>query len=148
VAYFITSPDDLFSNGKNFLHTDYSTVSSLPLRKREYFQWDLDSAFKARDPSLSIYRQGKRSLYEEFIINENTFKDQYTDIMRYLVENVFIVSALQADIDAIESSIGTALAADPYNALPDPVEEYFEDLKQFVVDRHANVLDQLPPAAP
>jgi spore coat protein CotH len=39
ISAFHRSPDDLFSKGKNFYYTDALG------RKREYMQWDLDSAF-------------------------------------------------------------------------------------------------------
>jgi hypothetical protein len=146
VTAFHLSPDDLFPKGKNFLHTDYTTdLSGNPLRKREYVQWDLDSAFHGFDVDEDIYRQAKRKfgLYEDFIITDGTFKGQYSAIMQFLLNNVFTIAALQADLDAFETLIGTAVAADPYNALPDSVAAYFAGLKQFIADRHANVLGQL-----
>ena len=150
VAAFHNSPDDLFTKGKNFLHTDYTIDGETgePLRKREYVQWDLDSAFSGYgfDVTADIYSQarGKFGLFEEFIIKDTTFKGQYSDIMRYLLENVFTVEGLQSSLDAFEDSIGTALEADPHNALSDSVADTFANLKQFIADRHANVLGQLP----
>jgi hypothetical protein len=154
VAAFHWSPDDLFPKAKNFLHTDYTTdIDGVPLRKREYVQWDLDSTFAGHGFAVDadIFNQQDRrkfGLFENFIIGNATFRDQYTEIMRDLLLNVFTVADLQADLDAFEISIGAALAADPHNALPDSVADTFTALRQFIADRHDNVLGQLPPPPP
>jgi hypothetical protein len=48
IETFISSPDDLFSKGKNYYFVDYSDetcTAEASTMKRAYYQWDLDSVF-------------------------------------------------------------------------------------------------------
>jgi spore coat protein CotH len=142
VSAFHTSPDDLFTKAKNFFHVDYSASST---RKREYIQWDLDSAF-TRSATLNIYNQtNSNDEYEDWIIGNSVFQPQYTNIMQTLLNGPFATAAMQADLSAFEALLADALAADPYALDGDTVEEHFDGFEEYLTDRHASVLGQLGP---
>ncbi len=140
VSAFHYSPDDLLSKGKNFFIVDYTPETS---RKREYLQWDLDSAFGNLDPTKSIYNicKGKNCDYEKEIINNATFRGQYNEIMQALLDGPFNETDLLTAINDIESTIRPALELDPNRR--DGLEA-FDKLRSYFVVRRSNVQAQLP----
>lgn len=146
VSAFHNSPDDLFGKDKNYYVVDYS---SSELGKREYLQWDLDSAINNYNTSRSIYdqRNGRSDVYEESLVEspDAPFRAEYDDIMRGLLEGPFDETNLLAALDQIESVIGAAMDADSNNQLEDGAASVeFDRLRRFVSDRIQNVWGQLP----
>jgi hypothetical protein len=142
VSAFHTSPDDLFTKGKNFFHVDYS--ANHPTLKREYIQWDLDSAF-TRSATLNIYNQtNSNDEYEDWIIDNPVIRPQYSAIMQTLVDGPFGTAGMGADLSAFEIMLADALAADPYALEGDTVEDHFDGFENYLAARHASVLNQLP----
>ena len=147
VSAFHISPDDLFSKGKNFFLVDYSNaVMADPAYKREYIQWDLDSAFAGMDEDADIYNQARRFTggYEDWIIDNPVFREQYNGIMQYLLDGPFAVSDLQADLTAFEALLTPALEADANNQIGEQVSGYFQKLRDWLAARAADVQNQLP----
>jgi hypothetical protein len=149
VSAFHLSPDDLISKGKNFFHVDYSDVS---LGRREYLQWDLDSAFSGLDATTDIYAQGRGRFgdYEDWIIDEPAFNDRYSQTMQALLDGPFNSADLSAALTAFEADLKDALDADPHANLPDDAAGEFDSLRGWFADRIVNVRAQLPgsPAPP
>jgi hypothetical protein len=145
VSAFHLSPDDLISKGKNFFQIDYSDVS---LGRREYLEWDLDSAFSGLDSTRDIYAQGKGRFgdYEDWIIDEPVFKDRFSQIMQSLLDGPFDPGTLSAALSDFESELSAALAADPHSNLPDGGSGEFENLRGWLAERAVNVQAQLPGA--
>jgi hypothetical protein len=144
------SPDDLFSKGKNFFQVDYSDVS---IGRREYLQWDLDSAFSGFDASADIYAQGRGKFgdYEDWIIDEPALRDRYSEVMRGLLDGPFNSTDLSTALTAFESVLAPGLAADPHSNLPDGGSGEFANLRSWLTERFDNVEAQLsgsPPPAP
>ncbi|MEA3336026.1 MAG: CotH kinase family protein [Chloroflexota bacterium] len=156
VSAFHVSPDDLFSKGKNFFFVDYTQPPAhspdlAPLR--EYVEWDLDAAYAGMDYEADIYNVGDGSgQYENWIIDNEIFNEQYTQIMQDLIADDGLPeatgplneAAINGALTAFEALLGDALDADPYNMLGDPVPEYFEDFRTWHSNRIANVQTQLP----
>jgi hypothetical protein len=151
VSAFHISPDDLISKGKNFFFVDYSDAlmsdgDPNTDYRRQYFQWDLDSAFSGVDVEADIYDVGdlKFGVYEDFIIDNPVFNEWYTAIMQALLDGPFNEADLLAAVTAIEAEIGDALAADPHSNLGDAVPDWFDAFRGFLSARIANVQAQLP----
>ncbi|MEA3336025.1 MAG: CotH kinase family protein, partial [Chloroflexota bacterium] len=144
---FHISPDDLFSKGKNFYFVDYSQTVDTP---REYIEWDLDAAYQGMDYTADIYDVGARKfgVYEDWIVDDGTFKAEYTEIMQRLLDGPLNETDINDALSDFEALLGDALAADPHNALGDPVPEYFSDFRTWHSNRIASVLSQLPSTPP
>jgi len=130
------SPDNLFSKGKNHFYADFT------YGKRYYYTWDMDANFGSLNTSRSIYELGMSS-YEDLIIDNPTFRTQYDNIMRTLINGPFATANLIAAIDALEAALTPAMSTDPYNPV---TASEFTDLRNFVTARNLNVASQLPPS--
>jgi len=149
VSAFHYSPDDLFAKGKNFYYADQGFGLSV---KREYFQWDLDSAFGSKDPGRSIYRtgRGKHNQYEKALVEseEAPFRAEYNDIIDTLINGaspVFDAGQLTSDLQAFRDLLSDALAADPNDK---GAAGAFDTLSQYLALRIDSMRDQLPAALP
>lgn len=146
VSAFHNSPDDLFSKGKNFYFVDYLDFED---SKREYTQWDLDSAFSSYNATTSIYNQGKgkstNDIYEKNLVesSDSPFRAEYDEIMWELLDGPFLKKNLHDTLNRIEVEIGLALEADPNNNLSDGPAGEFARLRSFISDRIDNVRYQL-----
>jgi hypothetical protein len=147
VSAFHGSPDDLVSKGKNFFLVDYSDVS---LGRREYLQWDLDSAFAGFDATADIYDQGRGKFgdYEDWIIDEPAFNERYAQTMQTLLDGPLDAADLEADLTAFESILTNALDADPHNALSEGTAAEFASLRAWIANRITHVRAQLPGGPP
>ncbi len=150
VSAFHVSPDDLFAKAKNYFIVDYSSPE---LGKREYFQWDLDSAFH-KPPS--IYNQGKRKSdhYEAELVQSPSapFRTEYQAIMRWLLDGPFREADLLSAMHDIELAIGAAVDADPNHQLSvkakgkgTPSAREFKSLRNFISKRIQSIRDELDP---
>jgi len=147
VSAFHLSPDDLISKGKNFFHVDYSDVS---LGRRQYLQWDLDSAFSGLDVTADIYAQGRGNFgdYEDWIIDEPAFNDRYSQTLQTLLDGPFNAADLSAALTAFEADLIDALDADPHANLPDGAAGEFDFLRGWLAERIVNVQGQLSGSPP
>jgi hypothetical protein len=146
VSAFHYSPDDLFSKGKNFYYTDASG------RKREYMQWDLDSAFGSMDPNTNMYNQatkGRHDVYEKSLVEagDAPFREEYNDVIKYLLDDdgPFDESKLLADLKAFEILLGPSLELDPNSK---DAADSFSTLAAYVTARIASMRGQLPAGPP
>lgn len=147
VTAFHYSPDDLFAKGKNFYYIDYSDEVGL---KREYTQWDLDSAFGSMNPDLSMFSQGKgrHDSYEKSLVeaSDAPFREEYEVIIDTLVNGgVFEEDALLMDLLAMQELLATALEADPNSK---GAQGSFDVLTQYVPLRLESMRSQLPGPPP
>ncbi len=145
------SPDDLFAKGKNFYYVDQADGLN-PGWKRQYLQWDLDSAFGSMDPNRSMYRTGRGKLnqYEKALVDDETdpFRDEYNEIIRFLIEGdfpVFDPEQLALDMQAFETLLSDALAEDPNSK---GAAGSFATMAEYFPLRIASMKDQLPAAPP
>lgn len=144
VSGFLVSGDDLFSKGKNFYHVDYSDTAS---GRREYLQWDLDSAMAALKTDRSIYRQANKrnGEYEAAILGNAVLRERYSTTMRALLEGPLAEQGLLGDLDAFQALLGAALDADPYSPAG---SGFFDSMRSWVHDRTAFVRGELGIAGP
>lgn len=149
VTAFHYSPDDLFAKGKNFYYVDQGNGLNI---KREYFQWDLDSAFGSKDPNRDMYRtgRGKHNQYEKALVDgeSDPFRSEYNDIIEILINGgspVFDADQLALDMQAFKDMLSEALAADPNDK---GAAGAFDTLSQYFPLRIASMRDQLPAAPP
>jgi hypothetical protein len=148
VNAFTGNPDELFSKGKNFYWADFAPPYE-PANtegKRTYFPWDLDASI--RQSNLSIYgtRRGNKiihSEYQEVILNDPVFRTQYNNIMLSLLAGPLSVASLTAFLDDMEPVITAPLEADANNNIGGSVAGHFDSLRQWVIDRHDNIHQQL-----
>ena len=126
---------------------DYPDVS---VGRREYLEWDLDSAFSGLEVSADIYGQGRGQFgdYEDWIIDEPAFNDRYSQIMQDLLDGPFDAADLSAALTAIEASLKNALDSDPHANLPDGTTGEFDFLRGWLVERVVNVQAQLGGSTP
>jgi hypothetical protein len=129
------SPDNLFSKGKNFFYSDSR------YRKRLYYSWDMDANFGSLNTSQSIYELGN-SPYEDVILDNPTFRTQYNNIMRALLDGPFTTANLTSALDALETVLLPTMSTDPYNPV---TAAAFTDLRNYISARNTNVSSQLPP---
>ena len=143
VSAFHYSPDDTFSKGKNFYYTDSVGF------KREYMQWDLDSAFGSMDANANMYSQGKgkHDAYEKSLVEagDAPFREEYSDIIEFLLDGPLDEAGLLADLQSFESLLSASLAADANNK---GAAEQFGALAAYVTARTASMRSQLPAAPP
>lgn len=143
VEAFVMNPDGLFSHGKNFYYIDF-----LGGDQRMYLPWDYDSSFTSKKPDRSIYgsKKGKRlsqSAYQEVIINNPKFRNQYNGIMAALLNGPLLDDNLNAFLNDLEVVLSSSLEADTNNNLGDSVARRFDSLRQWVTGRVVNVQSQL-----
>ncbi|HET6428374.1 MAG TPA: CotH kinase family protein [Phycisphaerae bacterium] len=122
--------DSLFSHGKNFYWADYVND------KRRYFPWDLDAAI--RSTTADVYDRG-RYAYDEIILNNPTIRLQYDRLLLDLVDGPLAPEELMAFLDQIEPVLTPALQADPNSKVGGDVAGHFDSLRQWAIDRMANV---------
>jgi hypothetical protein len=140
VSGFLVSGDDLFSKNKNYYHVDYSDAS---IGRREYLQWDLDSAMAALKTDRSIYGQaGKRNgEYEAAILGNPVLRERYTSTMHALLHGPLAEQGLLDDLDALQALLGGALDADPHSPAG---SGFFDNMRSWVTDRTDFVRMELP----
>ena len=136
VNAFTFSPDNLFSKGKNFFWADFSTSLST------FLPWDLDTNLSRFLVTPSIYDRGNSS-YEDLIIDNPTFRTQYNNVMRNLILGPCHPDSLVTALNTFETLLTTCLASDPNSQIGN-VADFFDDFRDWVPDRQANVLSQLP----
>jgi hypothetical protein len=74
------------------------------------------------------------------------FRDQYNQIMMDLLDGPLAVAPLHDFLDQLEAALTPSLLADPYNNVgntPGDITGYFDNMRQWITDRHANVLQQV-----
>jgi hypothetical protein len=144
VSGFLVSGDDLFSKNKNYYQVDYSDPA---IGRREYLQWDLDSAMAALKTDGSIYKQARKrnGEYEAAILGNPVLRERYTDMMRALLDGPLAEQALLEDLDAFEALLGAALDADPHSPAG---SGFFDAMRSWVRDRTAFVRAELGDAPP
>jgi hypothetical protein len=144
VSGFLVSGDDLFSKNKNYYHVDYSDTA---IGRREYLQWDLDSAMRALKTDRSIYRQANKrnGEVEAAILGNPVVRERYTDMMRALLDGPLAEQGLLDDLDAFQALLGAALDADPHSPAG---SGFFDDMRSWVRDRTAFVRAELGDAPP
>lgn len=144
VSAFHYSPDDLFSKGKNFYYLDYSDAVGF---KREYIQWDLDSAFGSLNATADMYNQagGKHDAFEKILVEagDAPFRAEYSDIIRFLLDGPLDEAGLLADLKSFESLLSASLTADANRG---DADTRFGPLAAFVTARTASMRSQLPPS--
>jgi len=134
VESFIADPDALFSHTKNAYFADF-----LGGRTRMYFPWDLDSVFT--DATADIYQM--RTPYQTIILANSTFRALYDQIMTDLLGGPLSGPSLIDFVNRMESTLSAALAEDPNNQIEDPIPDYFDGLRAWILLRIAHVLGQL-----
>jgi hypothetical protein len=140
VNVFTVNPDELLSKGKNFFCADYEVGAAGG--QRLYFPWDLDAVFK--NTASSIY--GDSSDYQRYIVNAPAFRDQYNQIMLDLLDGPFAVAPSHDFLNELEAILTPWLLADPYSVIgntPEEVAGHFDNMRQWMADRHANVFQQV-----
>jgi len=140
VNTFSSTNDELLSKGKNFFFADFGAGAGDG--QRLYFPWDLDSVFNSL--TRSIY--ANVTDYQVYLVNAPPFRDQYTQIMMDLLSGPLAVAPLTGFLDQLETVLTPSLLADPYSDLgstPEEIAGYFEEMRQWVTNRHANVLQQV-----
>jgi len=138
VNTFSSTNDELLNKGKNFFFVDYGEGQG----QRLYFPWDLDSIFNR--VTSSIYED--KTDYQRYLVNVPAFRDQYNQIMMDLLDGPLAVTPLHDFLDQLEAALTPSLLADPYNNVgntPGDIAGYFDNMDQWITDRHANVLQQV-----
>lgn len=151
-AYTVNN-DAVMSKGKNHFFVDREG------ELRRYYPWDLDAVFGKSDGTSTgtqIYAVGTsvvkrktvytQSAYQEVLLNHPTFRAQYNRIMLALLDGPLSVSALHAVIDAAQTTLSPALAADPYVGAVlggGSVADHFASLRAWITSRDAAVRAQV-----
>ena len=150
VDAYADNHDALISHGKNFHFADFSDPAGTGKdTRRLYFPWDLDAVFHTTTGGIYGSRNSRKvttSAYQEVILRHPTFRAQYNQIMLGLLDGPLSVANLHSFLNQTEATLSAALAADPH--LGEGNE--FQRLRQWVVERDANIRAQLaangPPA--
>jgi hypothetical protein len=132
VDAFTANSDNLFNRGHNDFFADVADG------KRRYFPWDLDAVFTST--TAPIY--GTAHAYQQYILNNPQFRDDYNAIMLELLDGPLSVASLNGFIDQLEPELTPWLLADP-NSNIDSVSGEFSGLRNWISARHANVLSQV-----
>src|SRR5687768_15924352 len=132
VNAFTANSDELFTKGKNFWFADFQGG------KRAHFPWDLDAVFKGTNESI----YGSNTPYTSYILNNPQFRDDYNEIMLDLLNGPLSVASLHAFLNDLEPALTPSLVADP-NSNIENVAGHFDDLREWITLRHANVLAQV-----
>ncbi|MFC1888227.1 CotH kinase family protein [Thermodesulfobacteriota bacterium] len=135
VEAFVSDPDALFTHTKNAFFADF-----LGGRMRMYFPWDLDSVLTNVD--FDIYGDSSTS-YQEIILDNPVFRPLFDQIMLDLINGPFSGPNLINFVNNVEVAISIPLAEDPNNQIDDPIPEFFDGIRQWILDRIDNVLVQL-----
>lgn len=141
VEAFIVAPDGILSAGHNYYFADWDPVLN---RKRRYYPWDLDTVFTKVDESIYCRTQGmncNQSEWQSIILGHPTYGPQFDQLMRDLLAGPFTVANLTTLVTDMENVISAPLKADPNNQIGTAadVDQYFNDLRQYMTDRVANV---------
>ena len=141
VEAFIDAPDGFFAKPNNYYFADFDPSLG---RKRLYFPWDLDTVFKKADRNIYGRFQGQNFIQTEFqdiLFNHPTFGPQYDQIMRNLLVGPLQGSNLTTLVTDTETAISADLIADVNNNIGNAadVSVAFDELRQFMLDRVANV---------
>ena len=139
VNAFVCNPDSLFTHERNSHFLDFGLFDG---RKRMYFPWDVDaSTFQTAAP---IY--GSSTGYQQLIFGNPVFLARYKAIVCDLLNGPFTEANLLAFVDSIEPVLFQAVAEDTYNNLgtnnPEDIAAVFDDIRQSLADRVANVRTQ------
>jgi spore coat protein CotH len=144
VNAFTTNPDELFNKGKNFYFADFA--HELADGKRQYYPWDLDAVFRRADANIYAIREHQGTLqqhpYQETILNEPRFRCQYNEIMLDLVNGPLSSAAISDALNEFETALTPWLAVDP-SIDGGEVAGVFDSLRDWAIDREANVRTQL-----
>jgi hypothetical protein len=138
VESIIVAPDQTFSASKNYYFADWDSPI---IRKRRYFPWDLDTVFT--NVNESVYGT---SPFQDILLNHPTFGPQYDDIICDLLAGPLSATNLTTLVTDVESLLSAPLKAHPDNnniGNAAQVDAYFDDLRQYMVDRVANVDDEV-----
>ncbi len=141
---FTANPDEMLSNGKNFFFADYDVGAAGG--KRLHFPWDLDAVFQNPTTSIYLNRAGGMSDYQQFIIDSPAFHDQYNQIMLDLLDGPLAVEANNDFLTELEALLTPSILEDPESKIgstPEEIAEHFQEIRQWMADRHANVLMQV-----
>jgi hypothetical protein len=150
VNAFVSNPDSLFSHQRNSHFMDFNAENPLETRKRLYFPWDLDAANQRT--TTDIYLSDRPTEYQLLILCNPVFRAQYNQIMTNLVNGPLSEAPVIAFINSVEPVLTDAVAQDPYNKLggntPAAVAEEFNSIRNWYLERIANVRDQLGISGP
>jgi hypothetical protein len=144
VDAYTANGDALFSHGKNYFFVDF-----LGGRKRMYYPWDLDAVFGGANANIYAKQSGgnggklTQSAFQKVILNHPGFRARYNAIMLGLVNGPISASNIHAFLDQVEPTLAQALAEDPYVQIGGDVGSHFDGLRQWVVERDANVRQQV-----
>ncbi len=143
VNAFTANPDELINKGKNYFFADYLQLQW----KRSHFPWDLDAVFRQTDSPIYATRVGGRrvrqSPYQETILNHPTFRTQFNRIMTDLLDGPMSEGEIIAFLNTVEPIITPSLEEDSNNNLSDSVPEAFDNLREWIRRRVANVRQQV-----
>jgi hypothetical protein len=143
VNAFSTNPDELFNKGKNFFWADWSATVG---RKRHYFPWDLDAVIRSVDGNIYGQTKGQtftQAEYQRVIIENPQFLAKYNEIMLRLLDCGALGSKLTDFLDQLEPVLTPHLDADPDSKMAGRVAERFDELRSWIIARHANVRSQV-----
>lgn len=138
VNAFVSNPDSLFTHERNSHFLDFGLFDPEG-RKRMYLPWDVDASnFQT---NTTIY--GSSTGYQQMIFGNPVLLERYRQIVCNLVAGPLAEDKVAALIDRIKPVLVTAIANDPYNQMDtntvQGVSAYFDDLRQKLIDRVANV---------
>jgi hypothetical protein len=134
----------LLTKGKNFWFADFDGGASGG--KRLYFPWDLDAVLGKTNSSIYRARNNTLSDYEKYITENPTFRAQYNQIMLDLLNGPLAVAPTLSFLDQLEATLTPSLLADSntgFGNTPDAVAGEFDRIRDWMVARHANVLQQV-----
>ncbi len=134
VNSFMGNPDAIFSQGKNFYFVDFLTTHT-----RLYFPWDQDSVLTSGNDD--IYATG--SPYSEIVLAVPGFRAQYSQIMNDLICGPLSEGSVISFLNAVEPILTDPLAADSNNKIDGTVAEHFDELRNWITNRIAEVAAQI-----
>ena len=144
VNTYMANHDALFgANGHNFYIFDFNLPEPGETRKRMFFPWDTDAAFKELD--YDIYESGQApTTYAGLILGNPVFRAQYNQIMRDLINGPLSEANIHAFIDDVNTpELRAAIIADPWNQVGGNPAGKFAELKTWISNRIPNVLTQI-----
>jgi len=136
ITAFSANGDALATHdNKNSYAADFLPPDRL---RRLYFPWDLDTGFSTA--AFDIYEGPRQTTaYQTHLLGHYWFRDVYRHLMAELLEGPLSTESLTTFLDDLEPVLAPALAEDP-NA-----EQDFDDLRQWIAARVANVRTQIGP---
>ena len=159
VNAYLADGDILFSKAKNFYYADFLNAGP-----RLYLPWDLDAGLGGNGTTYPIYampsnskKRGRKTqtattyeqtAYQEIILNHRLFRAQYNQILLDLMDGPMSVASVHAFLYELEVVLTPALEEDPYIDLGGSVSGHFNSLRQWIVDRDANVRAQIAANGP